>query len=259
MAEKPCAVQGCDRLAGVPGSARGWCGMHYKRWRNHGDVNWQPKIGRSLCSVDECGKPVNGRDWCSQHYTRWKRYGDPTYRMPGEVVEGKRICPRCKVDKPISEYSKSTGRCYSCDAERMRRGRAAGRVRNRKTPRWKAICDRCGVSFMADRRRWRYCSPECFEAYKHRANWKHVVARRAKLKGVLVEVFDRVEIFERDRWKCQICKEPVDRKAEAPDPRAPSLDHILPISRGGKHERSNVRTSHLGCNVRKGAFAEVLF
>jgi len=34
---------------------------------------------------------------------------------------------------------------------------------------------------------------------------------------------------------------------------AASLDHRIPISRGGEHSRANAQTSHLGCNVRKGA------
>jgi 5-methylcytosine-specific restriction endonuclease McrA len=32
-----------------------------------------------------------------------------------------------------------------------------------------------------------------------------------------------------------------------------SLDHVIPLSRGGNHEPGNVQCSHLACNVRKGA------
>jgi 5-methylcytosine-specific restriction endonuclease McrA len=40
-------------------------------------------------------------------------------------------------------------------------------------------------------------------------------------------------------------------KKKAPDPMSPSLDHILPLSKGGTHEPRNVQLAHLGCNVRK--------
>lgn len=30
------------------------------------------------CAVDGCGRPSRTRGWCSLHYQRWKRYGDPT-------------------------------------------------------------------------------------------------------------------------------------------------------------------------------------
>ena len=33
-----CDVPGCDRQT----SARGWCNLHYQRWRAHGDPHWTP-------------------------------------------------------------------------------------------------------------------------------------------------------------------------------------------------------------------------
>jgi 5-methylcytosine-specific restriction endonuclease McrA len=31
------------------------------------------------------------------------------------------------------------------------------------------------------------------------------------------------------------------------------LDHIVPLSRGGTHEPSNVQLAHYGCNSKRGA------
>lgn len=33
----PCQIEGCDRMAGAPGTARGMCHRHYRRWQRHGD------------------------------------------------------------------------------------------------------------------------------------------------------------------------------------------------------------------------------
>ena len=30
-----------------------------------------------ICSIEGCGKPVQGRGWCSLHYQRWRFHGDP--------------------------------------------------------------------------------------------------------------------------------------------------------------------------------------
>lgn len=76
---------------------------------------------------------------------------------------------------------------------------------------------------------------------------------RAEKWGVPWEPIDRAAVFARDGWKCHLCGELVDRLALFPDPDSPSLDHVVPMSRGGGHLWSNVATSHLGCNVRKGA------
>lgn len=29
------------------------------------------------CSIPDCGKPHDARGWCQMHYLRWKRHGDP--------------------------------------------------------------------------------------------------------------------------------------------------------------------------------------
>lgn len=245
-----CEIPECKRQANVPGSARGWCGPHYQRWQRLGDPlrARQPVVGVAQCSIPMCTSLVCARGWCTKHWTRWKRYGDPAARIPGEVVDGRRICPRCGLDKSLSEWGKAY--CKPCVAAKQAEHR-------RENPPPKVVgtpteCRHCSQSFMADKRRSTYCSSACLEGDRSRANWKNVQARRARLRAVLVEIFDRVEIFERDGWICQICQMPVDRGAKPPHPRSPSLDHIIPIARGGKHSRANAQTACLGCNVRKG-------
>jgi 5-methylcytosine-specific restriction endonuclease McrA len=66
-----------------------------------------------------------------------------------------------------------------------------------------------------------------------------------------MEMFDSREIFERDGWRCGICRRRVSQKLSWPHPRSVSLDHIVPISAGGGHVRENVQCSHLECNLRK--------
>ncbi len=78
-------------------------------------------------------------------------------------------------------------------------------------------------------------------------------ARRVRLDNVSIERFDPHEIFERDKWICQLCHSPVDSNLEWPDPLYPSLDHVLPLAANGQHSRTNTQLAHWICNVRKGA------
>ncbi|MBF6368413.1 HNH endonuclease [Nocardia puris] len=58
-------------------------------------------------------------------------------------------------------------------------------------------------------------------------------------------------MFERDRWKCHLCKRKVRRSAVVPHPLAPTIDHVIPLSKGGTHEPANCATAHFRCNYTK--------
>jgi 5-methylcytosine-specific restriction endonuclease McrA len=57
----------------------------------------------------------------------------------------------------------------------------------------------------------------------------------------------------RDGWVCGICKGEIDPEKVWPDRGAFSLDHIVPLARGGKHVLENVQPAHSGCNHKKAA------
>ncbi|MBF6315035.1 HNH endonuclease [Nocardia farcinica] len=60
------------------------------------------------------------------------------------------------------------------------------------------------------------------------------------------------KVFERDRWKCHLCKRKVRRSAVVPHPLAPTIDHVIPLAKGGTHEPANCATAHYQCNSAKG-------
>jgi len=63
----------------------------------------------------------------------------------------------------------------------------------------------------------------------------------------------RLRIYERDGWVCQLCDLPVPRwlLGDKRDPLAPTLDHVVPRSRGGGHEEWNLQLAHRRCNSSK--------
>jgi len=65
------------------------------------------------------------------------------------------------------------------------------------------------------------------------------------------DVICRRTVFERDGWVCYICGVAVDRKARVPWPTAPTIDHVVPLSKGGTHTLDNVRCACFRCNSRK--------
>ena len=70
-------------------------------------------------------------------------------------------------------------------------------------------------------------------------------ARRARLKGSPeTEFISRAEIYERDGGRCHICQRPVEESDF-------TLDHLIPLSKGGTHIRTNVALAHRVCNSRR--------
>lgn len=65
------------------------------------------------------------------------------------------------------------------------------------------------------------------------------------------EVIMPGEVFERDEWTCKLCGKPTLRTTIVPHPMAATLDHIVPLSKGGTHVMANVQCAHFECNWMK--------
>lgn len=64
---------------------------------------------------------------------------------------------------------------------------------------------------------------------------------------------DRLAVYERDAWICQLCDRPVDPSVKWPDRRSPSLDHIVPQAHSiiPDHSLENLQLAHLVCNSHR--------
>lgn len=83
-------------------------------------------------------------------------------------------------------------------------------------------------------------------------DWATDAVHRAEQAGALiVDRFDRLQVFERDNWICYRCEQPTDPDASPFDTISPTVDHVVPLSKGGEHSLANVRTACLGCNSSK--------
>jgi 5-methylcytosine-specific restriction endonuclease McrA len=86
-------------------------------------------------------------------------------------------------------------------------------------------------------------------AYDKRYQEAHrteISARRAILKGATVEKIDRGQVYLRDNGICGICNLPVPLHEV-------TLDHIIPLARGGEHSYRNIQLAHRSCNSSKGS------
>lgn len=141
-----------------------------------------------------------------------------------------------------------------CRREKARRDSHARTVRRSGPP--PSSCIVCGGEIIRPSRgAWRStCSRACSrrtEAYK--SNRRRVKRRRKRiLRGADRERYSDEEIFRRDGWRCGLCGKKVSLLHRVPHPKAPTIDHVVPLSDGGSDTRRNVQLAHFLCNSKKG-------
>ena len=70
--------------------------------------------------------------------------------------------------------------------------------------------------------------------------------RRAKERGNQAQRLNLIRVWRRDKGHCYLCR--VKLKIWEF-----TLDHVVPLSKGGAHNYSNVRVCCLPCNLKKGS------
>lgn len=72
-----------------------------------------------------------------------------------------------------------------------------------------------------------------------------VIMLREYMKAKTTLRFSRANIYLRDEGKCLYCHKPIDRNHA-------TLDHVIPVSKGGKTTWDNCVTACSPCNALKG-------
>lgn len=76
--------------------------------------------------------------------------------------------------------------------------------------------------------------------------------RRARKRGAESERVDRIVVFQRARWRCQLCGCRTPKRLMGTlRPTAPTLDHIVALAAGGTHTYRNVQCACWSCNTDK--------
>lgn len=120
------------------------------------------------------------------------------------------------------------------------------------------VCGACGALFIQKNGNHKYCSGACLEKVNN------AVKKDRRVRKMRSAIDDRTitleKVYERGRGVCALC----GRRCSFEDYIVrndgtfiagndyPSIDHIIPLSKGGRHAWDNVQLACRGCNSRKG-------
>lgn len=181
------------------------------------------------------------------------------------------VCKECTARFPSGARGKLPVYCSDCRYARQLVASAKWKARNPdqlKAYRVKHHAENRDAE-NARSRAWKAANPERVAAWRRMAYVERQMAtnteyhrdygrrnpgklaeiqnrRRARLLAAFVAPVDPVAIRDRDGGLCGICGSPVALADQ-------SMDHIIPLARGGTHEPANVQLAHRRCNSSKGA------
>lgn len=194
-------------------------------------------------------------------FTGLDGYVDLKCKMCGAVVHksfvsvkhGTAICAECAKRK-TQEKREAIKKQKQSEREERKQNKLA-----RMMPIQMSLipCPGCGDYYIPLNGNQKYCSPECAKRINNAIKKDR---RIRKIKHVVVDKNITLErLYKRDKGKCYICGctcdwddcEVREDGTFVANDNYPSIDHVKPLSKGGKHAWSNVRLACRGCNSKK--------
>ena len=166
-------------------------------------------------------------------------------------------CKKCEntIERSISTVRRNNVECEYCKElkslsdSRQKMVLFLSALKESKTPK---TCVVCGKEFTSPYANKMYCSGECRGKRKKRGD---SFRSRCRHYGVYYDSsVTRTKVIKRDAGVCKICGKvcnPKDLRWGSLGPDFPTVDHIIPLARGGAHTWDNVQCACAICNSNK--------
>lgn len=160
-----------------------------------------------------------------------------------EIITGKykRVCPICNKEFLADRFTQV---CCSKTCQSRRGGK--GPYKN-----YNLTCVVCGKEFKGSRFNAKTCSKKCNHAYCSAT--RKARYRNLQQKGLYDYSITLETVYEKFGGECNYCHKKLDFNCDKLSNDYPSIDHMIPLSKGGSHTWDNVQLLCRRCNFKKGA------
>lgn len=168
-----------------------------------------------------------------------------------------KACPVCGSTFSTTKKNQVSC-CAECRTKKWYEEKKAKRIEYRNRHEVERACAICGGLFYClEVETRKTCSHECSEVFSRKQKRARHDKRIPKARRI-----DRIDIkslYKRDNGQCYICGgvcnwndwRTADSGNEYPGDTYPTIDHVLPVSKGGADSWGNVRLAHWACNLKK--------
>lgn len=238
--------------------AKGLCATHYMQSRREA-------IKPRATHCHHCGEPWSSPQsnamYCSKKCKQaaWAKANPEKVQLNAKNKAARERLVTASVIRRCSKCESVIGdgsRAKVCRPCRLEDDRAKSTIRVESTHKATALvvsCAGCGAEFCPLYGYSHASLCTCCRADRDlQAKRTHRLARKMRQKVQTVEAVNSIKVFERDGWRCQLCRRKTPRALRGTlDSRAPELDHIMPISLGGEHSYRNTQCTCRACNGAK--------
>jgi len=199
--------------------------------------------GKELDQTPKAGRPKRNCSSVCRERHRQKQKLKP--KVP-------HTCQYCRA-----EFESSSARRFCSTQCRLDAGRIESRVRYWEARKEKApsfVTTPCGWckeprTYEFGKSTVRAYHPECtIEAKRARYRIKTVKRQGLINKPSRLAADEVVRVYGNN---CAICNEPIDLTLKRTSSRGLTVDHWVPLSKGGSDDMSNLRPAHWNCNRKK--------
>ncbi len=206
------------------------------------ECQFKAQIRRPMAVCRQCGKEYRvGREskgvYCSHECQR------------ASMRKERKPCAYCGRDHMADEGEYCSKRCEKAAYREGFGGQFDDMVEwmgwLSKTFRIEKECELCGDMFRARRDNTRWC-PQCRRYLRNRHHELRIY-RNGK-PDLSITLW---KVYQRDKGYCRRCGLRLSFDHDPNDDEYPSIDHIVPLAKGGLHRWDNVQLMCRGCNSLK--------
>lgn len=254
MPNKICAICNGQVSQSGRGRPRLYCSVNCKRkasasMRRPNCEPWMPKA-RPCATCGQNFLPFSSRNKFCSAVCREVQYGS-RHKLAAHY---ERSCQNCQ-----STFSTHYSRKRFCSTKCRQE---MGNKRKRASYFDEGVEGRCFVYF----RKCLDCGIDicikrpsngfCLVCIKARRSW-HDARKNHKRRGAGPIEVSRNDLIRLRGKRCHICRKVIDLKLSGMHPMGFTIDHLLPVSKGGTNDLSNLDVAHRQCNIARGNCGDV--